>query len=182
MIEMKFDNEPFRAMLAWTIAFSILEPVVTAINFVFFRSTMVPIYDVYPGSSPFLVATCEYLYYTALFVKTMYVYKYILKRDTYVPPKGDMREYVAFVACYLIIQLLADVVYASIAANVKGRISFLKFLRNYTREVGVFAILRTQAFAIAMLVVTENVYFRMDDLVAIGMLLTGVFVVTVASF
>lgn len=180
---MQFIVEPYKLVLAWTVAFSILEPIVTLFNY--FMSSKYGIktmYQMYSKTSPFLIVISEYIYFTIIFVKTMYIYKHIFGKPTFYPRQGVWDDYKDFLVCYIIVQLIIDVVWSIFINNVTGRVPFLQFVKNYSRELGIYAIMRPLTYGLCLLGITEAVFRHLGDLEALGSLLFGLFIVTIASF
>lgn len=180
---MKFEGEPYQLLLAWSVAFSLLEPLVTLINYILSRkSSMKTIFQMYPKTSPFLVVVSEYIYFAIIFVKTMYIFKHFLKKPSYYPRRNSITDYRDFLICYVIVQLIIDVVWSITISQVTRRVPILDFVQNYSRELGVFALLRPLIYGICLLVVTDMVLRYLGDLEAIGSLLFALFMITIASF
>jgi hypothetical protein len=179
---MKFLAEPYQVIFAWTVAFSVLEPLVTFVNYALFADVLKPVYSVYGNTSPFIVALSEYIYYTAIFVKTMYVYKYFLGQPTYYPRRGVQSDYIRFLVTYVTIQLMADVVWGSLFRYARKDVEFFESATKYSREIGVAVIARTSAFGLGMMVATELMFRHVSDLHAIGFLVFGIFIATASSF
>lgn len=179
MYKMKFDPEPYKMLLAWTVAFSICEPAVTLMNHLIGGRSM---YRMYPKTSPFLVVISEYIYFAIIFVKTMYIFKHVLRRPTYYPRKGNWKDYRDFLLCYIVVQLIIDVVWSIFIGNVTSQVNFLDFVKNYSRELGFYALLRPLIYGISVLIVTEIVLRYVGDMEALGSLLFALFLITVASF
>jgi hypothetical protein len=179
---MHFKPELYHVLLTWTIAFSIIEPIVTALNYTVLKDIIKPVYQVHQGTNPSLVAMSEYVYYTSIFIKTMWVYKYVLGKASFFPNVSKYQDCRDFVACFIAIQLLANVIYVIVIKLVPSTVPFMSFVKQYTHEVGFILMLRTIAFACMLLFVTGIIYKFVDDLMALGMLLFGIFVATAASF
>lgn len=136
----------------------------------------------YPKTSPFLVVISEYIYFAIIFVKTMYIYKHFLKKPTYYPRKGNWKDYRDFLICYIVVQLIIDVIWSITISQVTRRVPILDFVQNYSRELGVFALLRPLIYGIALLAATEVVLRYLGDLEALGSVLFALFLITIASF
>lgn len=180
---MQFIAEPYKLLLAWTVAFSILEPVVAWMNHSLSQAYGIKtMFQMYPKTSPFVIVMSEYIYFTIIFVKSMYIYKHVLGKPTYYPRQGHWKDYQDFLLCYIVVQLIIDVGWSVFISNVTSHVPVLEFVKNYSRELGFYALMRPLVYGLVLLAVTEGVFRHLGDLEAIGALLFGLFIVTIASF
>ena len=181
---MEFDLEPFKILYVWTVAYSIVEPVVALMNYLLYvRFGMKSMFQLYPSANPFLVVIAEYVYLSIIIVKTMYVYKYILKKPSYYPGKNDSPEnYRDFILLFIGIMILMDILWALTIKFVGRYIPFLAFLNNYSRVLGFYALVRPIIFGLTLLMVSYTVLHYMKDLEAIISILFAIFIITMASF
>lgn len=180
---MKFDLEPFQRLFTWTVAYSVLEPLVALVNYLLYiRYGIKTMYQLYPKTSPFLIVIAEYVYMTIVFVKTMYFYKHVLKKPTYYPRKGEKQNFREFVLLFIGVLVIIDIIWALTIHSITAHIPFLDFLRNYSRELGFYSLLRPIVVGITLILISEAVMNHVDDLEAIGSILFAVFIITMASF
>ncbi len=139
-------------------------------------------FQLYPKANPFLIVMAEYVYLCIILVKTMYVYKYILKKPTYYPQKGEYENYGDFALCFISILVAMDVIWALTINFVISRIPFLTFLNNYSRELGFYALIRPIIFGMTLLAISYLVLYHLNDLESIASILFGIFIITIASF
>jgi len=181
--KMKFDTEPFKYLFTWTVAYSILEPINALFNYLLYtKYGMKSMFQLYPRTSPFLVVAAEYVYLTIVFAKTMYIYKHILKKPTYYPRKGEKQNYRDFVLLFIGLLIVIDIIWAITINFITLHIPFLDFLRNYSRELGFYSLLRPVIYGICLILVSDGVMNYFDDVEAIGSILFSLFAIIVASF
>lgn len=180
---MQFDKEPYQLLLSWTIAFALVEPLVALLNYGRYRMFGIPtIYQIHAKTSPFLVVISEYLYFTIVFVKTMYFYKLIFKKPTYYPRKDNKDDYRDFIICFLVVQFIVDLLWAISIKIITAHIPFLGFLNNYSRKLGIYAFIRPLIYGCILLGTTEAVHRHFGDLEGIATILFSLFAITMASF
>jgi hypothetical protein len=180
---MNFDYEPLKLLVAFTSAYSILEPLVALMNYILYiRFGMKSMFQLYPKANPFLIVMAEYIYLCIILVKTMYIYKYVMKKDRYYPEKGDYENYGDFLLCFISILVVMDVLWAITINIITTKIPFLAFLNNYSRELGFYSLVRPIIFGLSLLVISYYVLYYMKDLEAIAFILFSIFTITIASF
>jgi hypothetical protein len=180
---MEFDNEIFKILFAWLISYAFLEPIIALINYLLsVNYGMKTIFEIYPQTSPFLVVSSEFTYMTIVFIKTLYVYKYILKKPTYYPRLNNWQDYRDFIIIYTIVQILLDVLWTFLVTNGTSRIHFLDFLKKYSYELGVYSILRPLIIGIILLMFTTIILNYVGDLEAVATLMFSLFTLIIASF
>ena len=180
---MKFDAEPFQHLFTWTVSYSILEPMNALFNYLLYMKYGIKsMFQLYPKTSPVLVIAAEYVYLTIVFAKTMYIYKHILKKPTYYPRKGEKKNYRDFVLLFIGLLIIIEILWAISIHIITEQIPFLDFLRNYSRELGFYSLLRPIIFGICLILISDAVMHHFDDLEAIGCVLFAVFTIVVASF
>ena len=171
---MEYDEELYEILIAWTVSYGILTPIITILNYILSqRYGMRTIYEIYPKTSPLLVASSEYLYMTIIFVKTMYVYKWLLMKPTYYPRENRMEDYRDFILTYTTVQVIIDVMWTVLVTNISNRVHFLEFLDKYSNEFGIYSIMRPLIIGIILLLFTTIVRTRIGDLEGIGAVLFG---------
>jgi hypothetical protein len=180
---MKFEPEPYQRLFTWTIAFSIFEPFVALVSYLLsVRYGMKTMYQLYPNTSPFLIVVAEYVYMTIVFAKAMYFYKHVLKKPTYYPRKGETENYRDFILLFVGLLVIIDIIWAISIHFISAHIPFLDFLRNYSKELGFFSLVRPIIVGITLVLLSDGVMQYANDLEGIGAILFSVFVITIASF
>lgn len=178
---MQFDSELYKLLFAWTIAYAIIEPFVALLNyFLSLKFGIRSIFEVYNKTSPFLIVGAEFTYLTIIFLKTLWVYKHLLKKPTYYPEKPkDWRD---FIIAYICVHVIIDGLWALSVNVIMSKFHFLVFLRNYSHEFGVYSVMRPLIMGIILLVTTDVIYNKVGDIEAVGSLMFSLFAVIVASF
>jgi hypothetical protein len=178
-----FDTEPYKLIYCWTVAYALVEPLVALANYVLYRKygtkTM---FQLYSKTSPLIIVACEFVYLTIIFVKTMYLYKHVLKKPTYYPQKGATKDYRDFVILFIGIMIIVEILWAFTIYIIQAHIPFLNFLNNYSRELGLYSLIRPVIFGIILLLVCDAILYHTTDLEAMGIMLFSLFAVIVASF
>lgn len=178
---MQFDSELYKLLFAWTIAYAIIEPFVALLNyFLSLKFGIRSIFEVYNKTSPFLIVGAEFTYLTIIFLKTLWVYKHLLKKPGYYPEKPeDWRD---FIIAYICVHVIIDGLWALSVNVIMSKFHFLVFLRNYSHEFGVYSVMRPLIMGIILLVATDLIYKKVGDIEAVGSLMFSLFAVIVASF
>ena len=130
--------------------------------------------------SPIMIMGSEITYMTIAFIKTMWVYKNVLRKERYFPETYD--EFRDFILIYAGIHLLIDVLWTVTVNGVTSKMKFLNFLRNYSNELGIYSLVRPVIVGIALIMLTNVVMNRLGDLEAIGIVMFSLFLVIIASF
>jgi hypothetical protein len=179
---MQYDSELYKILFAWIVAYAILEPFVAL--FSHFLSVWFGIKSVYElqKTSPLLVVGSEFTYMTIVFVKTMWVYKHVLKKEGYYPRKNNVKDFVDFIKVYIVVHVVIDVLWAIAMNSVGSKLRFLDFLNKYSHELGVFSVARPLIYGIILLLFTHVIMYNVGDLEAVGAFLFSLFAVIVASF
>lgn len=179
---MDFDFEPYKLLFIWTTAYSILEPFVALINYLLYINfgikSMFQLYN----TSPFLIVLAEFIYLTIILVKTMYVYKYFMKKPSFYPGKYEYENFGDFILCFISIMVFMDVLWALTINIVIAKIPFLGFLNNYSKELGFYALIRPIIFGVSLLGLSYIIMYNFNDLEAIASILFAIFTITIASF
>jgi hypothetical protein len=112
----------------------------------------------------------------------MYIYKHVLKKPTYYPQKGATKDYRDFVILFIGIMIVVEILWAFTIYIIQAHIPFLSFLNNYSRELGLYSLIRPVIFGIILLMVCDAILYHTTDLEAMGIVLFSLFAVIVASF
>ena len=178
---MEYDAEIYKLLFAWLVSYSIIAPIIVIVNYVlsFYFGTRT-VYGMHPSVSPIMIMASEITYMTIAFVKTMWVYKNVLKKGKYYPETYD--EFRDFILIYAGIHLLIDIVWTVTVNVVSSKINFLNFLRNYSNELGIYSLVRPVIVGIALIMLTKVVMKGLGDLEAIGTVMFSLFLVIIASF
>jgi hypothetical protein len=139
-------------------------------------------FQTYNKTSPFLIIACEYVYMTIVFVKTMYVYKHFLKKPTYYPEKGAYKDYRDFIICFVVIMVIVDILWSFFMNIITNHIPFLNFLNNYSRDLGIYALIRPVIFGITLILVSDAILYKASDIDGILCILGSLFTLIIASF
>lgn len=180
------ELQPYKLVYVWTVAYALLEPFVALANYLMSRKYGIKtIFQLYSKTSPFLIVASEYVFMTISLVKTMYVYKHILKKPTYYPEKdskNSKQDYRDFIITYIAISIILDVLWSITLYIVKSHIPFLSFLNNYSHELGWYSLIRPIIFGITLLMVSDALLYNANDVEAIGIILFSLFTLIIASF
>jgi len=179
---MNFDLEPYKLIYIWTAAYSILEPIVALMNYLLYvKFGIKSMFQLY-NTSPFLIVFAEYIYLTIILIKTMYVYKYIMKKPSFYPGRYEYENFGDFILCFISIMVFMDVLWALTINIIVTKIPFLGFLNNYSRELGFYALIRPIIFGLSLLVISYIIMYNFNDLEIIASILFATFIITMASF
>ena len=178
---MEFNTEIYKLLLAWLIAYSIIAPVIVLVNYVlsFYFGTKT-IFDLHRSTSPFLIISSEFTYMTFAFLKTMWAYKHILHKKKYYPETNE--EFKQFILLYIGIHIIIDILWAIFVNTATSKIHFLKFLNNYTHELGIYSLLRPLIIGIVLVLFTNVVIQHIGDIEGIGAVMFSIFVLQMASY
>ena len=181
MIE--FEIEPYKMVYTWTVAYAILEPFIAMANYLLYLNfNTKTMFQIYKNTSPFLLIACEYVYMTIVFVKTMYVYKHILKKPTYYPEQGAYKDYCDFIICFVVIMVIVDVLWSLVMNIITNKFPFLKFLNNYSRDLGIYALIRPVIFGITLILLSDAILYKASDIDAILAIFGSLLMIIIASF
>ena len=178
---MQYDPEIYKLLLAWLVSYSIVTPIIVLVNYILsFYFGSKTIFGLYPSTSPILLISSELTYMTIAFAKTMWAFKHILKKDKYYPESAE--EFRDFILLYATIHVMIDILWTIAVNNISGQFNFLKFLRNYSHELGFYSLLRPLIVGIFLLLFTNIVVKYVGDLEAIGIVMFSMFMIIIASF
>lgn len=180
------ELQPYKIVYVWTVAYAFFEPFVALVNYLMSKKYgMKTMFQLYSKTSPFLIVACEYVFMTITLVKTMYVYKHILKKPSYYPEKDSenaKKDYRDFILVFIAISILLDIIWSFTLYIVRSHIPFLSFLNNYSHELGWYSVIRPVIFGITLLMISDALLYHATDVEAIGIILFSLFTLIVASF
>jgi hypothetical protein len=180
---MQFDPELYKLLFAWTIAYAVIEPFIALLNyFLSHRYGIKSIFEVYNKTSPFLIVGAEFTYLTIIFLKTIWVYKHILKKPKYYPEKGNVKDWRDFIVTYIFVHIVIDGLWAISVNVITSKLHFLAFLKNYSHEFGIYSAIRPLILGVILLLATDVIYKEVGDIEAVGSLMFSLFAVIMASF
>lgn len=178
---MQYDPEIYKLLLAWLVSYTLVAPIIVLVNyFLSFYFGSKTIFSLYPTTSPLLLISSEFTYMTIVFVKTIWAYKHVLHKKRYYPETVD--EFRDFILLYIAIHILIDILWTIVVNNLTGKVGFLKFLQNYSHELGVWSLIRPLIVGITLLIFTNVVIKYIGDLEAIGIVFFSLFMIIIASF
>ncbi len=77
---------------------------------------------------------------------------------------------------------MIDIVWTVLVNNITRKVGFLKFLQNYSHELGVWSLIRPLMVGITLLIFTNVARKYIGDLEAIGIVFFSLFMIIIASF
>jgi hypothetical protein len=180
---MEFDNEIYKLLFAWTVAYAILEPIVAFVNYILSRTYGIKsIYEMHSKTSPFIVMASEFAYMTIVFIKTMWAYKYILKKPTYYPRKNNNKDYRDFIITYICVHVIIDILWYLTVRAISDRLPFIKFLEQYLEEFGIYSVARPLTYGLILVLLSDAIRNNLGDLEALWAVFFSLFMISVASF
>lgn len=167
---MKVHHEIYKGLFAWTTAFLLAEPIVKMINGDIYKPNLV------------LRIICDYLYFTLIFLKAMFVYKHIFKKSEYFPDKDtSVKNITTFFAIFVGVQIIIDVCWAFMLQYLTAYIKILKIFSPYDRDFGVHFIINYTTHSASYLFLTMAIHLFLRDLEALGVIFFSLFTVFVIS-
>lgn len=167
---MKIHPEIYKGLLAWTTAFFLIEP---------FELLMAGY-----ANDPMVVFHFlgNYLFYTVIFVKTMYIYKILFKKDEYFPSKEvTSKNITLFFTIFILVQLVIDTSWAFMLRYMTRYIPLLKVFAPYDRSLGLDLIIKYVTKGQLVMLVTFIMFLYTSDMEAISTILFAMFVVLVMA-
>ena len=163
---MKIHPEIYKGLLAWTTAFSIVEPISILVSGDYHK--------------PFVAVhvLANYLFYTIIFVKTMYIYKYFFKYDEFFPHKKITSKRISqFFAVFLVVQLVIDTSWAFMLKYLTPIFPILKIFTPFDRSMGLQLIINYVSVGMAMLTLTFGAHMYITDMEALSTILFSIFTI-----
>jgi hypothetical protein len=167
---MKVHSEVYKGLLAWTTAFFVVEPILL----------LVAGYS----NNPIVVFHFlgNYLFYTVIFVKTMYIYKLLFKKSEYFPNKDiTSKNITLFFTIFILVQLVIDTSWAFMLKYMTRYIPILRIFAPYDRSMGLDLIINYVTKGQAVLLLTFVTFLYTSDMEAISTILFSMFVILVLA-
>jgi hypothetical protein len=163
-----------KVLLVWIATFAAIEPVIIIIMSAAGKTR-------HHGNES-IVIMIDFMYATIAFVKTLYIYKVILKHDEIIPQKDDIRGLVHFITTFVIVRFVLDILWGQVATSLRSKIPIMTMFKNYdSRKKSALRSLNV-LYEILLIVGTWWMYWHLQDLDMYAFLVFGVFFVLLLSY
>jgi len=161
-------------MFFWATTFSVLEPLMSVM---LFRKRGLA------TSNPAWAIMCDFFYRSHVLLYPMYVWRYILKRESYFPKKDDVRGLLEFIGIYCAFLLVIDLTWDFISQRTIGLFgrTYLDIFERYSRSTNIASIAGDAAYGSAWIAMTWWSYYNMDALTALSILLFGLLLLVLVA-
>jgi len=161
------DNSLFRIFFSWIVGFAILEPLTGLL--VLDRHDMTP-----------LRLMTDFTYSSIPFLKSLYIYKHILKKQEYFPSK--IEDLPLFYSVYVTLLVTLDLLFMYFTTHSNVRYPLRHLIERYRKGEKISHVIHFSTYGMIWVFLTFIAYTKLRPLECISIIVGSVFLILLLAY
>lgn len=162
----------------WVVAYAFIEPLVIMLLSAIGNQRA-------HANSPLLIVT-DLVYSTIAFIKTMFIYRHVLKKPNYFPEKDDTKGLVNFILVFVTIRLVLDIAWSFFTKNIRSvahdHVPILNIFSRYQSYKTPYMKLIDLSYEAVWVTATWWMHWHLREIDDFALLFAGLFFILLLGF